>query len=433
MPLSSLPLTASPSIAAALALLFSSFAGLLTDKFVPSAGILVTLIAAALLSNLGLAPISHPYYDLCWTLFLPASLALLLLSSDNNTIDPQQQDAVQNIRIVAIPFVMASLGSIAGCVVSFLICRQWPLLWLSLEDAVTAAACLCASYIGGSVNFFATAKLVSTKRKSFLLSSMAAADLLVMAVYFAVLTAALQSKRLQSLFKSETTTTVANENDVVSKEEEDNTTMSFGELNQSNMNDNKNHLLRSSIIVQRTFSTVLVATIAWIIVQIANRVEEKLSPILPGTACAVISVLATLVSRLFPEIKQSQHAASVLSQVCFHLLFSSIGMSANLGYALRSGPACVWFSLTALVVHMVITLGGSLFWRNTFATPLKLEHVLVASNAAIGGPATAAAFCGQHGKMRNMTLAATVWGVVGYAIGTGIGVLVFNSLRALLV
>ena len=47
-------------------------------------------------------------------------------------------------------------------------------------------------------------------------------------------------------------------------------------------------------------------------------------------------------------------------------------------------------------------------------------------NAAIGGPATAAAFCGQMrpdlGKLQGRTISATVWGVVGYAIGTIVGV-----------
>ena len=51
---------------------------------------------------------------------------------------------------------------------------------------------------------------------------------------------------------------------------------------------------------------------------------------------------------------------------------------------------------------------------------LQLRHVLVASNAAIGGPATAAAFAGQ--QKTGLTLAATLWGVVGYGVGTNLGI-----------
>ena len=66
---------------------------------------------------------------------------------------------------------------------------------------------------------------------------------------------------------------------------------------------------------------------------------------------------------------------------------------------------------------------------------LRLANVLTASNAAIGGPATAAAFGGQvtgigTGEKRGLTVAATVWGVVGYAIGTTIGVALYRLLQA---
>lgn len=68
-----------------------------------------------------------------------------------------------------------------------------------------------------------------------------------------------------------------------------------------------------------------------------------------------------------------------------------------------------------------------------FIKSIKLEHVLVASNAAIGGPATAAAFaCGQTSANVDLANAATVWGVVGYAIGTGIGICLYELLRAMI-
>ena len=66
---------------------------------------------------------------------------------------------------------------------------------------------------------------------------------------------------------------------------------------------------------------------------------------------------------------------------------------------------------------------------------IGLEEVWIASNAAIGGPATAAAFvmnC-MKGKtvqddelLQGRTIAATVWGVVGYAVGTMLGVAMYK-------
>ena len=71
--------------------------------------------------------------------------------------------------------------------------------------------------------------------------------------------------------------------------------------------------------------------------------------------------------------------------------------------------------------------------KNRKRSPLSLdlEDVWIASNAAIGGPATAAAFCGQMrkrdpAKLQGRTISATVWGVVGYAIGTIVGVSMYK-------
>jgi Kef-type K+ transport system membrane component KefB len=52
-----------------------------------------------------------------------------------------------------------------------------------------------------------------------------------------------------------------------------------------------------------------------------------------------------------------QDAATPLSNLSFQLFFSAVGMSANLGYALQTGPASVWFSGIAIVTHIILTLG----------------------------------------------------------------------------
>jgi len=130
--------------------------------------------------------------------------------------------------------------------------------------------------------------------------------------------------------------------------------------------------------------------------------------------------------------------AEPLSQLCFYSLFASIGMTADITTAVRDGPACLLFSLLALAVHMLVTLVGSWIVR-TYSRrdrqSIQLEDVLVASNAAIGGPATAAAFCGQirgESRTNGLAVAATVWGVVGYAVGTTVGVLLYRCLVAFL-
>jgi len=121
-------------------------------------------------------------------------------------------------------------------------------------------------------------------------------------------------------------------------------------------------------------------------------------------------------------------AAAPLGEFLFLAFFASVGVGANLQSTLQMGPSCLLFSVLALAIHLVVTVVGSL----PFPT-VALEDAWIASNAAIGGPTTAAAFCNRMRKdptkLRGRTLAATVWGVVGYAIGTALGVTMFRLLR----
>ena len=519
--------------ATATGLLASSLVGILSERTVlpPNTGILGTLITSAVLSNLGWVPATHALYNLCWSIVLPASLAFLLIqkqpqssASNSNAADnkknikrnSQASDFIQ----VGIAFVVASFASFLGCTLSFLICRSFPTLWFSPVDAAIAGGCLCASYIGGSVNFFATARVLTTKSSSAssLLSSMAAADLLVMALYFGWMSTALRRKRLLKFFHEapdETATMTGNTTTVLvdaptptvdATDELDRKTLldscemttnvipvasnnassswtGFTVVSQwiKNMNDTTTNNNRTSTTtttaMMRVTATLLVSLLAWNMASLANTVELWLNPILPGTSCAVIALLGTALQRITQVLENDdnktdktttliprqklllvrwwhtmQEAATPLSNLSFQLFFSAVGMSANLGCALQTGPASVWFSGIAIITHVIVTLGlcrcyscgwGSLFgvpsWRkkkgysssdndsviapanggNT-AARLQLRHVLVASNAAIGGPATAAAFAGQ--QKTGLTLAATLWGVVGYGVGTNLGI-----------
>ena len=109
------------------------------------------------------------------------------------------------------------------------------------------------------------------------------------------------------------------------------------------------------------------------------------------------------------------------------------------------------FASLALIVHsltvVIVTwtgmnlgrcIGGVIKWPHS-----GWEEVLTASNAAIGGPSTAAAFAvglvpskddkvieGSSQYRSALVIAATFWGVLGYAIATGVGVTVSRILMS---
>ena len=261
----------SPSVSASVALIVSTLIGVLSESFVSNIGILVTLLTAAALSNLRLVPLLHPFYDLCWNIFLPGSLAFLLLSSSSNENDGDRNASINNVQVaetvkrVAVPFVIGSIGSILGCIASFLICQRWQTLWLPPTSAGVAASCLCASYVGGSVNFFATANLLSSTQ-SDLMASMATADLMVMAIYFVFLTAAIQSKRLQRLFDGTENSTDSNGKRI----NEDLNMNVNSEFRKDASEEHRNQASRGDAVM----ATMMVSSLAFLLVQIANRVER---------------------------------------------------------------------------------------------------------------------------------------------------------------
>jgi len=497
-PFLNIPSSTTATLSAAMTLITATLFGLLYDKYggegSGGGGNVVTLAVAAMLSNVGLAPTSHVLYDISWTRFLPASLALVLLSSpsyktllsssnddenDSEGMGATTNDTKNIVSAVSVPFLIGSIGSILGCLLSYFVFSptQPPFfnkfnlsfslipksVMLQPAEAAAAAGCLCASYIGGSVNFFATARILSESKllegsvdMSSLLGSMAAADLLVMVIYFASLTAGMKSKRLWAWFPGRD----KGPSQATSAETSDNSNRDFVAISSDGVMSGQRQISsqRGSSLIT---GGLVGALMAWAIVEVSIVLERALSFFVPGTGCAFIAVLGTVAKRILERVQTIYQAkwkqnnpkgqwfyqlaegirqtTSPMSDVCFYLLFASIGTSANLSECVRHGPSSLAFAMLALLVHVLFTLYGALcvskifpFSRLVKWFPLGLDEVMVASNAAIGGPATAAAFAGKigptgsgkkYGKFRHgLIVAATIWGVVGYAVATGVGV-----------
>jgi uncharacterized membrane protein len=427
-------------------------------------------------------PQQHFMYDFCWSTLLPSSLAFLLLSlptsSPNkapnpnhssavttitqdetaNAIQPQRPSALAAIQRMTIPFLMASTGSIIGCFVSFLLCYFNPDTFLSLPEAQQAVACLCASFIGGSINFFATSVIIqqphshsSTSHNSHaLLSAMAAVDVVLMAFYFTCLSAAMQSKRLHRWFNDNDTSDVAH--NTKNTYNMSDTIPGVIPNSISNVHQSIVHTVETKKSSKLLIAAILnVAVLTLVLVEISKRLEHLVMKQfgVPGTACAFLAILVPWITTQIHNVSNNntfwktmiQHAET-LSRLAFLFVFATMGCTADLSSTLYNGPACLFLSFTALIVHGIITLFGSLLFRRLLQTTrwskkkINLTDVLIASNAAIGGPATAAAFCSEIKKSQHypvekshLTIAATVWGVVGYAIGTTIGVTMFRILQ----
>ncbi|CAN0386505.1 unnamed protein product, partial [Scytosiphon promiscuus] len=91
-------------------------------------------------------------------------------------------------------------------------------------------------------------------------------------------------------------------------------------------------------------------------------------------------------------------------------------------------PAVFVFASLALAVHVAFMAIGATALNRCCGAGLSIDDLIVASNANIGGPSTAATFAGLIGKA-DLVIPAAVWGTVGYAIATSLGVGVWAILR----
>jgi uncharacterized membrane protein len=102
--------------------------------------------------------------------------------------------------------------------------------------------------------------------------------------------------------------------------------------------------------------------------------------------------------------------------------FAAIGASANIGVVLRVGPMLFVFAALILTIHLATILGVGRLLK------LDLAEIVIASNANMGGPTTAAAMAVAR-RWQALVIPAILCGTLGYAVATFVGVAVGHWLR----
>ena len=105
-----------------------------------------------------------------------------------------------------------------------------------------------------------------------------------------------------------------------------------------------------------------------------------------------------------------------------YLFFVTIGASANLLALAGEALVLVPYAVIIVATHLAVLLAGARLLK------IDLAEALVASNACIMGPATAAAIAAGQG-WRHLVTPGVLVGVLGYVIANFLGVAVTGFLR----
>lgn len=127
----------------------------------------------------------------------------------------------------------------------------------------------------------------------------------------------------------------------------------------------------------------------------------------------ITMILATVFEDFFSKLPGSQEIGTFL----IYIFFAVIGAPASISLILREAPLLLLVAALIVGINLIVSLLiGKLL-------KFPLEEILVASNASVGGPTTAAAMAIAKGWTLLVGPALLV-GTLGYVLGNYFGIFV---------
>ena len=157
---------------------------------------------------------------------------------------------------------------------------------------------------------------------------------------------------------------------------------------------------------------------------ISERLVDVLSVLGVDVPSILVLTTVALIAAQFPQA-DSRSACYGLGLVLIQPFFAVIGLSSNLGVLFGDGLPVLLYAGLVVLVQAIVVLQA----RRWFHWPMA--ECLVASQAAVGGPSTALALAGSL-ERPNLVLPSVAIGLLGYFLGTYLGLAVSALLNGLM-
>lgn len=333
---------------------------------------LATMAAALVFSNIGILPFQSSTYTVVNSYAVSLAVPMLLFDSNLQTIRKSTKPSL------LLAFAIASAATVIGTIVA--------LKFVAVGIPISCA--LAARHIGGAINFVAVAETLQIPAQT--VSAAIAADNVVVALYFAGLFALAKPG-----------------GDDASRDLEDKVAIVTEEQGEKGP-----RITLSSIAASFATSAILVTIGKFL----TGRFLPAGTSALPLTS--VLTVMAATVLSFDPRLANT---GSVLGVFLVQLFFAASGAAGSIRLVVTQAPLLVAFSCLQIVVHFALLI--------TVGRRLPLNHLLLASNAAVGGPTTAAAMA----QAKNWSVVpALLLGILGYATATPIALALAPILKRII-
>lgn len=366
---------------------------------------LLAIVLGALISNLGLVPVSSGVYDMITGPLTSLAIAWLLLSvslADVKRAGPSMLKA----------YGLAAAGTALGAFVA-------ALLFAGVFGADTwrLAGVMTGTYTGGSLNFVAVGRAVELPDALF--AGTNAADALTTALW--MVATLMLPVWLARFYPEAAPGPVAS--DPASSPEANPVlrdlppTRRFGS---SGVGEPEG--VPHPFFFREGISTLDLATLLALGVGLLMA-SALLGELVPGVPSILwLTTLALVVGNL-PGLKIPRGGFQ-LGTLALHFFFVVIGIFSRVSEILAVGIEVFWLTLVVVGVHGVVVYGGGRLAR------LDPGTLSVASQAAVGGPSSALAVAVSR-EWSALVLPGVAVGLLGYAVGNYLGIGVASLVRTL--
>ena len=344
---------------------------------------LTGILVGMLLSNIGLLPGNSPTYDFLMGTGVNLGIALILLSVDLRSV-------IQAGPKMLAAFGIGAAGTAIGAITGGLL-----LSGLVGPETWKLAGQFTGTYTGGGANFAALGRAFDTSPEMF--SAATAADVIVTAVWMAACLAVpvLLGRPKQS---------------------QEPIPDSSSEKKQVTLERTLNDSVRPVSILDTATLVMIAVGAVW-----GADLLARLMPFFP--AVLWLTTLVLILAQV-PAVK-SLAGSALFGNYLILLFLASNGARSVIATMVAVGPPVFYYAIITVAVHGIVIYGFGRLARIDLAT------LSVASQANVGGAASAIAIAGARGYSKQLLPGVAV-GLLGYAVGNYFGFMVGALMRGML-
>ena len=344
-------------------------------------GIMVTMGLAMLLSNIGVMPTSSEVYDITWETFLLFAMPMLLFHANLKVV-------LRDSGPLLLAFGIGCAGVVAGALAANIL--------VPLGDiAAPVAGMLTATYTGGSHNLAAVA-LAADFRDGSTLTAIVAADIIATNLHVFVVLALPGLAIMNRYF--------AAGRQVAATEVTESKAPDAPVFREANLD-----------LVGLAWALAAAATIAGLGILTAEFVGND------GLAIVFATIYALLLANFAPGVVKKFSGDNAAANFMLFIFLAALAASANVWDLAELGLTLFLYIGIVLGVHLVIVLIAAYFLK------IEIPSLVIASLACAGGATMAGAISSSKG-WENLVTPGILVGMFGNAIGTFIGIAVWQFL-----